>query len=41
MSNAWSWKLLRAGSLRLDGGGMFGVVVGSTLIENRGSIVDT
>ncbi len=26
MSNAWSWKLLRAGSLRLDGGGMFGVV---------------
>ena len=22
----WSWKLLRAGSLRLDGGGMFGVV---------------
>ncbi len=26
MSNSWSWKLLRAGSLRLDGGGMFGVV---------------
>ena len=22
----WSWKLLRAGSFRLDGGGMFGVV---------------
>ena len=22
----WSWKLLRAGTIRLDGGGMFGVV---------------
>ncbi len=22
----WNWKLLRAGSLRLDGGGMFGVI---------------
>lgn len=23
---SWSWKLLRAGTIRLDGGGMFGVV---------------
>ena len=22
----WKWQLLRAGSLRLDGGGMFGVI---------------
>lgn len=26
MAHTWSWKLLRAGKLRLDGGGMFGVV---------------
>jgi glyoxylase-like metal-dependent hydrolase (beta-lactamase superfamily II) len=26
MSATWSWKLLRAGSFRLDGGSMFGVV---------------
>jgi glyoxylase-like metal-dependent hydrolase (beta-lactamase superfamily II) len=26
MSAVWSWTLLRAGSFRLDGGGMFGVV---------------
>ena len=26
MSVTWSWKLLRAGSFRLDGGSMFGVV---------------
>lgn len=26
MPHTWSWKLLRAGSFRLDGGGMFGVV---------------
>lgn len=26
MSITWSWRLLRAGSFRLDGGGMFGVV---------------
>jgi glyoxylase-like metal-dependent hydrolase (beta-lactamase superfamily II) len=26
MPHSWSWKLLRAGSFRLDGGGMFGVV---------------
>lgn len=26
MSMIWSWRLLRAGSFRLDGGGMFGVV---------------
>jgi len=26
MSRPWSWQLLRAGTLRLDGGGMFGVV---------------
>lgn len=24
--SSWSWRLLRAGTLRLDGGGMFGVV---------------
>jgi len=26
MPHQWSWQLLRAGSFRLDGGGMFGVV---------------
>jgi len=26
MSNSWSWQLLRAGSFRLDGGSMFGIV---------------
>jgi len=26
MPHTWSWQLLRAGSFRLDGGGMFGVV---------------
>ncbi|HWB21002.1 MAG TPA: MBL fold metallo-hydrolase [Phycisphaerales bacterium] len=26
MGQRWRWRLLRAGSLRLDGGGMFGVV---------------
>ena len=26
MTDTWSWQLLRAGSFRLDGGGMFGVV---------------
>jgi glyoxylase-like metal-dependent hydrolase (beta-lactamase superfamily II) len=26
MAHDWSWRLLRAGSFRLDGGGMFGVV---------------
>lgn len=26
MAHSWSWQLLRAGTLRLDGGGMFGVV---------------
>jgi glyoxylase-like metal-dependent hydrolase (beta-lactamase superfamily II) len=26
MPHRWSWQLLRAGSFRLDGGGMFGVV---------------
>jgi glyoxylase-like metal-dependent hydrolase (beta-lactamase superfamily II) len=26
MARSWSWQLLRAGTLRLDGGGMFGVV---------------
>ncbi|MHC4107186.1 MAG: MBL fold metallo-hydrolase [Planctomycetota bacterium] len=32
----WSWKLLRAGSFRLDGGGMFGVIpktIWSKLVE--------
>jgi glyoxylase-like metal-dependent hydrolase (beta-lactamase superfamily II) len=26
MSTSWSWRLLRAGSFRLDGGSMFGIV---------------
>lgn len=26
MAHQWSWRLLRAGAFRLDGGGMFGVV---------------
>ena len=26
MAHNWSWKLLRAGSFRLDGGSMFGVI---------------
>jgi glyoxylase-like metal-dependent hydrolase (beta-lactamase superfamily II) len=26
MAHQWNWRLLRAGSFRLDGGGMFGVV---------------
>jgi glyoxylase-like metal-dependent hydrolase (beta-lactamase superfamily II) len=26
MTTTWTWRLLRAGSFRLDGGGMFGVV---------------
>ncbi len=26
ISTMWSWKLLRAGTFRLDGGGMFGVI---------------
>ena len=26
MSKSWPWKLLKAGSFRLDGGSMFGVV---------------
>jgi glyoxylase-like metal-dependent hydrolase (beta-lactamase superfamily II) len=36
MSAPWSWQLLRAGTLRLDGGGMFGVVprtIWSKLVE--------
>lgn len=26
MSDSWSWSVLRAGGLRLDGGGMFGII---------------
>jgi len=26
MTDAWSWSVLRAGGLRLDGGGMFGII---------------
>ena len=26
MNEAWSWSVLRAGGLRLDGGGMFGII---------------
>ncbi len=36
MAHQWSWQLLRAGSFRLDGGSMFGVVpkpIWSALIE--------
>jgi len=36
MTHQWSWQLLRAGSFRLDGGSMFGVVpktIWSTLAE--------
>src|SRR5436190_576872 len=35
-ASLWSWHLLRAGTLRLDGGGMFGVVprtIWSKLVE--------
>ena len=36
MTHQWSWQVLRAGSFRLDGGSMFGVVpktIWSTLIK--------